>query len=303
MRKPVSEGFEQILYAGARKYPTVRGPLAGIFVLALTAYAVYYHLEKGAVLEMVAAVWLGSLLGFTGIGLGFMNVNRRGSFRFINAVVMTRAKRAPVDSWVHVAPLRALPIPVLISIVLFALGMVTAFIGALLQIFGVIPKLNPNGSWGAFALATLLAFALMVVSGYLAYLNVGRWWRNGRFGARPSGVALGRDTVSIRVPGREVEIPWRFIKDVSPTRVGSGQRQVPMIKLSLDPNAGVRGNVQMLEVDGYTVPTDALYSALRWYSARPERREELGRIEGQQRIEGWRRDAIAVGPLRGRGTA
>ncbi|MBC9928228.1 MULTISPECIES: hypothetical protein [unclassified Leucobacter] len=48
----------------------------------------------------------------------------------------------------------------------------------------------------------------------------------------------------------------------------------------------------MLAADGYTVPTDSLFTALRWYHAHPEERRELGRVEGQRRIEGWRKDAL-----------
>ncbi|RGE18820.1 hypothetical protein [Leucobacter sp. wl10] len=290
----MTDGFERYPERGKKKYPTVQAMIVGILILALGVYASVGSAREGEWLTAAGTVWLALTLGLGGVGIGLMGRPARAPFRFLNAVVMTRAERAPVDSWVHVAPTKALPWPLLLGNVLFTLGMCVGLVFAALQLIGTIPRLNAETTPAALLIAIVACLLFAVVSGALAYLNVARKWRNGRFGARPSGVALGEKTVSIRMPGRDSEITWEYIRTVRPEIIGSHRRPTAAIRLELDPAAGVPGNVQMLAAEGYTVPIDALYSALRWYAAHPGARRELGRTEGERRIEGWRRDALAV---------
>lgn len=290
----MSDGFERYPHPSASSYPTRLGPLAGVFFLALCGWSAWTNYREGDLFVAGAMVLTGLIIGLGGIGFGFMGKRPRGRFRFINAVVMTRAERAPVDSWVHVAPTRPLPWPLLICNALFTLAMLAALVLGVLQLVGAMPRMNPDTTTGAFLIALLIVLAFAAASGFLAYLNFARRWRNGRFGARPSGVALGERTVSVRVPGRDAEILWEHIVSAEPVLMPGRRNPVPMIRLSVSAAAGIAGHVQLLNADGYTVPTDALYSALRWYLAHPEaRRRELGRTEGVERIEGWRLDALA----------
>ena len=290
----MTEGFERYPERGKKRYPTVQATIVGILVLALGAYACIGTAREGEWIKASGTAWFALVLGLGGIGIGRMGRPDRARFRLLNAVVMTRAERAPADSWVHVAPTKALPWPFVLGIALFALGMCTALVFAVLQLIGVVPRLNPDTTIPALVIAVAGCLLFAAASGALAYLSLARKWRSGRFGARPSGVALGETAVSIRMPGRDGEIAWEHIRAVRPEIISGHRRPISMIRLDLARAAGVQGNAQMLAAEGYTVPVDALYSALRWYAAHPDARWELGRIEGERRIEGWRRDALAA---------
>ncbi|MBL3687694.1 hypothetical protein D3248_12130 [Leucobacter zeae] len=290
----MTEGFERYPERGKRRYPTKQAMAVGVLAIAAGAFVSARAAAAGEPVTAAGTAWFALTIGLGGIGIGRMGAPARSRFRFLNSVVMTRAERAPVDSWVHVAPTRSLPWPLLLGNLLFTLGMGAALVCAVLQLVGAMPRLNPDTTTVAYLIAIAGCLVFAAVSGALAYLTAARKWRSGRFGARPSGVALGERTVSIRMPGRDGEIAWEHIRSVRPEILNGSRRPMAMIRLELDPAAGVAGNAQLLAAEGYTVPIDALYSALRWYRAHPADRRELGRTEGQRRIEGWRRDALAV---------
>lgn len=213
-------------------------------------------------------------------------------FRYISQTVMTRAERPVVDSWVHLAPTLRPPLLGLLFFVLATLGAAYACVFAALQLFEVIPIVSASTSNGGLALGMVAMALIACGTGWVASLMIGRWLRASSYGRRPSGVALGESGVIVRVPGRDAEIPWTGIASITPEVVTMRRQPLPLIRLTLTPDQPER--VQMLTAEGYAVPTDALYTALRWYHARPDARWELGRVEGERRIEGWRQAALAM---------
>lgn len=211
------------------------------------------------------------------------------SFRLINATVLTRAERPTADSWVHLAQTRTQGLPTILGFSLAGLLCAGIALYAGLQAFGVIPQLNTDVSAAGPVLAMLFMGALAVLLIWIASLAIRRQIRSGTVGARPSGVALGETAVAVNVPGRDVEIPWTQISsvDIVATSSAANDRQVPpMIRITLT-RGPVPERVQMLAGSGYRVPVSALYTALRWYLARPDARWELGRIEGERRLAAW----------------
>lgn len=298
------------LEAGYEKYPypdKLYPPQlywGGPFFALAGGYAAYTNIADGQLLTGLGILGFCLMLALICVGIPSMNRGGRSSFRYLNAVVLTRAERAPIDSWVHLAQTRAFNGWLLSGLGLAAIGSAGVFVVAILQLLGVVPKLNEQSTLMSFLVATLLAGALAVVMTLITSLHIARRWRNGRFGARPSGIVLGERSISVRVPGRDAELLWDDVVSVrayigaNPGRHGSessrGSKMIPLIEIITLPNIGGRQSMQMLVAHGQTVPTDALYTALRWYHAHPESRWELGRIEGERRLEGWRRIAIGM---------
>jgi len=222
----------------------------------------------------------------------------RDAFRYINHTVMTRAEAPTVDSWVHLAQTRRPPIGAVLFFALASIGSVAVAVYGLLQLIGVLPIANSDGGTGGLILGTSGMALFAAGAGWVAALMIGRTVRSGGVGARPSGIALGEHGVVVRVPGRDAEIPWAEIRSVTARLSAMGGRrsraELPLIELARDPAAPVSERVQFVVANGCRVPGDALYTALRWYHAHPEARWELGRVEGERRLEGWRQQALAI---------
>lgn len=300
----MTEGFERFPFPGRRGtgagsstagFGRVGAVLFGAFLLMLGGLSVAQQLRDGNGLGAILAANVCGVLAMFAFGIAPQRPPQR-SFRFLNSVVLTRAERRPADSWVHVAPTRALRLPLAIGFTWFSLGLLVAAACALLQLVGVLPKLNQETGTGGLALALLLLVPISAACIWISWLIVWRRIRNGSFGTRPSGIALGPSGIAVRVPGRDVEIAWGQIISVTPQVASNGEARhsIAMIQLQLANGSGLAGDKQMLAAEGYQVPSDALYTALRWYYAHPEARWELGRVEGQHRLEGWRLDAIGA---------
>ncbi|UOR00977.1 hypothetical protein MUN77_12615 [Leucobacter allii] len=291
-----SEGFERFPLRGARAAAGGRRDSglsrAGALVLGvcLGVGAILFAGRSAAAGETVQA-WSG-LIGGACLALLCIGVAPqappRARFRYLNQLVMTRAERPPLDSWVHLAPTRV-PRPVLpVALGTAALALLGAAVFAALQLFGAVPRLNESAGADGLAIGAICCVLLGVGAGWVAWLMLMRGIRGGSYATRPSGVALGAAAVAVRVPGRDVELPWERIARVSVNLGAEGRGETPVIRLDLLPGDGSE-RTQLLAGAGYAVPVDAL-----WYHAHPEARWELGRVEGQGRIDGWRADAIAA---------
>jgi len=222
----------------------------------------------------------------------------REAFRYINQTVMTRAEAPTIDSWVHLAQTRRPPIGAVLFFALASVGSVAVAVYGLLQVTGLLPIANRNGGIGGLTVGIVGMALLAAGTGWVAALMIGRTIRSGSVGARPSGIALGEHGVVVRVPGRDAEIPWTEIRSVTARLGSAGDRrsrvELPLIELARDPAAPLAERVQFVVANGCRVPGDALFTALRWYQAHPEARWELGRVEGERRLEGWRQQALAI---------
>lgn len=298
----VTEGFERYPFPQGHGMRTNKGAatrgsaitIAVIFgVIGVTT--IVQHLARGEVLFSFLA--LNVLAVFVLLGFGVVpERDPRRSFRYINAVVMTRAEQPPADSWVHLAPTRPGRVSLMVGFVWGTLGLIAVAVSGVLQLLGIMPLQNTQTGIGGVVIATILTGLIGALCTWLSAQLILRRVRDGSFGTRPSGVALGETSVAVRMPGIDLEIPWDRVLSVEPHVVigGNARNSITMIKLQLARGSGLTGDAQMLAATGYRVPSDALYTALRWYSTHPEARWELGRIEGQRRLEGWRLDAIAA---------
>lgn len=300
----MTEGFERYPLPGRRGagsgsattgFGRIGAMLFGTFLLLLGVLSVAQQLREEHTLGAILAANVCGVLAMFAFGIAPQRPPKR-SFRFLNSVVLTRAERRPTDSWVHVAPTRALRLPLTIGFIWASLGLLVAAGCALLQLVGVLPKLNQETGTGGLVLALLLLVPISGACLWLSWLIIWRRIRNGSFGTRPSGVTLGPSGIAVRVPGRDVEIAWGQITSITPQVAASGgaRHSIAMIQLQLAKGSGLAGDKQMLAAEGYQVPSDALYTALRWYHSHPEAWWELGRVEGQRRLEGWRLDAVGV---------
>lgn len=290
----MSAGFERFPFRQHPRTGFTRGgtiTLGTLFALAGAGLAVG-NLRDG---EIAQAVIVTNVMGvFSLLTFGVYPPSLpRGRFRTLNSVVMTRAERPPMDSWVHLAPTRALRTTLTVGFAWGSLGVLSIAAVGVLQLTGVLPWIGDRTSLGKVIFATILSLLIGGICAWFSGLLIWRHIRNGSFGTRPSGIALGATAVAVRVPGRDVEIPWARIASVSAEEAPLGRRgeSIPMIRLRLV-HGGESSGEQMLAGQGYKVPTDALYTALRWYQAHPEMRGELGRVEGERRLEAWRVDAL-----------
>lgn len=297
----MTEGFERYPFPQRHASQAAKGGATkgGAITMAVVFGAVgvttiVQHLAKGELLFSFLAFNVLGVLLLLAFGVVPERDPRR-SFRYINAAVLTRAERPTADSWVHLAATRAGRLPLLLGFVWGTLVLVGAAVFGVLQLIGIVPLQNEGSGFGGVVIGTVLLVLFGALCTWLSVLLVGRRVRNGSFGTRPSGVALGQSGIAVRMPGIDVEIPWDRIVSIEPQVATAGNTRSPVtwIKLQLDRGSGFAGDVQMLAATGYKVPSDALYTALRWYRAHPGARWELGRIEGQRRLEGWRLDALA----------
>lgn len=302
------DGFEPFPWAPVEPtFSAWKAVALGAGAAVLGALLTAQKLSEGEHVHALLTVLVFGFFSLIGFGL-IPQRHPRGSFRYINATVMTRAERPTADSWVHLAPTRPARLPLLIAGTEATLALSALVVYIVLVLLGLAPLLNEDTGEGGYLLALVPVALLAVASGWVTALMIGRRIRGGSFGTRPSGVALGETSVTVRVPGRDVEIPWTQIKSVTARRTAVGTdlpgsvllprrhrgENLDLIRLALLPGGEVTSREQWLAADGYSVPRDAVYTALRWYHAHPEARWELGRVEGERRIEGWRRRALAA---------
>lgn len=279
------EGFERYGRGmGARRYPWLTVPI-GILVLIWGGYVVVTNALEGDWLVAIGVGWFSLALGLGGIGVGFANRADVQDFVLRDAAAWADSDEPPPDARVHLARMRALPYPLVVCAALFALGMALISATALLQLLGLVPRAADDVSTGTLLLAAAGSAVLAGIGGWLARQHATRKWRGGALSRRPEGVALGEREVLVRVPGYDAEIAWAHILAVRPDAIRDGM--APVFRLELSPEAGIRGDAQLIPAGGYSVPTDALYSALRWYRAHPEARHELGREAGGRRLADW----------------
>lgn len=266
----------------------------GIFASVLAVVGPIGELNKGETLHAVLFFYCSATVALLAFGV-VPQGEPRGSFRYLSSIVMTRADRPTADSWVHLAPTRAARPLLLVAFAAIVLGLLALSVSAAMQALGIIPRANSNATTLALSFGAVVAGLLGILGVWLLLLMIGRRLRNGSFGTRPSGVALGQTSVAVRVPGRDVEIPWTQIAGVDPKRIlVKDEQEMRLIQISLNRKGPIPDRVQMLPAENYQVPTDALYTALRWYHAHPEARWELGRVEGERRLQGWCAQAVPL---------
>lgn len=250
------------------------------------------QLQQGEILKAIVILSVCGPLALIAFG-SVPQPRHTRSFRFINAIVMTRAERAPVDSWVHLAPTGRMRVLVLITFVWLSLGASATVLSALAQLTGLMAIQNEESGVGGLVLGGTVSLFAAIGLWRVTALMLSRNARHGTVGRRPSGIALGRTAVAVHVPGRDVEIPWTAITRIQPSRLKIGRdANVPVILFWLNPDSTVPGGRQFVPIESIGVPPDALYTALRWYLAHPESRWELGRTEGAHRLDAWHRDAL-----------
>ena len=237
--------------------------------------------------ETGAAILLAFLFGAVGAGLG-VSYQREGANRgmphLINAVVLTRARVRPPDSWVHffreAGPSRWLT-------TCFA---ATGILASASLVWTVLKVLAEGGAalwWLLLAVPLLLGALVLALAGVIAVVQ---FVRHASFGHRHIGISIGRHGL-VRYYLDEVDVwPWDTIAGVE--AVGKkldAQTEDFSAHLVLTAHslpADVIDNTY--SIDGYQSHAWLIYTAVRFWAEHPELRSELGTTFAQRRIDAWR---------------
>jgi hypothetical protein len=289
----MDNGFERYPAAlGERTYPRLAA-VVGVLVLAAGAYVVVLDLQKEEVLVAVGVGWLCLVLGLGGLGIGTMHTATQRRFRATRVRAADAGTPYAVDHQLWVASPRTLPVPLLITTALFTLGIVAVFAAGLLQLIGVMPRGNSNGTIGSLVTALLGTAFFGAVGGALTVANLRAVWYGNRLCPRPRGVLIGEHTVTLREKGSTITVPWQHVRQVVPI-TAEGHPATARIGLVLRRGSGLDGDMLAVPATGYGVPPDAVFTALRWYHAHPSERMELADRTARTRLDEWRRDAITA---------
>ena len=248
-------------------------------------------LASGMVAANVAAVvgsaiLLAFLFGAVGAGLG-VSYQREGTNRgmphLINAVVLTRARVRPPDSWVHffreAGPSRWLTTCFAATGILMSTSLVWTFVAVL----------GEGGAallWLLLVVPLLLAALVLALAGAIALVQ---FVRHASFGHRHIGISIGRHGL-VRYYLDEVDVwPWENIIRVEALgRALDAQTEDFSAHIVLVANslpADVTEN--KYSIDGYQSHPWLIYTAVRFWTEHPELRSELGTTFAQRRIDGW----------------
>ena len=172
-----------------------------------------------------ASILLAFLFGSVGAGLG-VSYQREGASRgmpqLLNAVVLTRARVRPPDSWVHFFQEAG---PSLWLTICFA---TTGILTSASVIASVVRVLGEGGAalwWLLLLVPLLLAALVLALAGVIAIVQ---YVRHASFGHRHIGISIGRHGV-VRYYLDEVDIwPWANIIRVE----AIGKKSTPQLKTS-----------------------------------------------------------------------
>jgi len=233
-----------------------------------------------------SAILLAFLFGAVGAGLG-VSYQREGTNRgmphLINAVVLTRARVRPPDSWVHffreAGPSRWLTTCFAATGILMSTSLVWTFVAVL----------GEGGAallWLLLVVPLLLAALVLALAGAIALVQ---FVRHASFGHRHIGISIGRHGL-VRYYLDEVDVwPWENIIRVEALgRALDAQTEDFSAHIVLVANslpADVTEN--KYSIDGYQSHPWLIYTAVRFWAEHPELRSELGTTFAQRRIDGW----------------
>lgn len=233
----------------------------------------------------------GALAGAVGAGVG-VSYQRSGGERgvplLLNAVVLSRARVRPPDSWIHFFH-EAGP-----SKWLTAWFLCAGLVSSLSLGWSAVLVVNVGMAGLLWLVIPLLLGALILVfTGVVGLVQV---VRNSTFSHRHVGLSLGRHGL-IRYYLDDVDVwPWESIKRVKAT----GKTIDPTdgdftAKIELVPTERPQDVLyDNYEITGYKSHAWLIYTAVRFWAEHPELREELGTTYAQRRIEGWRDEMVAT---------
>lgn len=223
--------------------------------------------------------------GAAALGVSYQRAgSERGLPRMINAVVLTRARVRPPDSWIHffreAGPTRWLTF-------WFAAGGWVS-LAASVAIIVLIARASGAAFWWLLIAVPLgLGALVLATAGTIA---VAQRIRHSSFGRRPIGISIGRSGV-VRYYLDDVDVwPWEAIRDVRPSSTvfdkSAGDFSAAIRLHSARKPAEVSQDEYIL--DGYESHAWLIYTAVRFWVDHPEMRHELSTTYAQRRIESWR---------------
>ncbi|CAN5378759.1 hypothetical protein BH10ACT7_BH10ACT7_03000 [soil metagenome] len=255
-----------------------------------------------AVLMIAAAIrgdvgWgilFSALFGAVGAGLG-VSYERAGAERglplLINAVVLTRARVRPPDSWIHF--FREAGPRLWLTVCFVSTGTLTSI--SLIATVVTIAREGGAALWWLVLVIPLgLGALVLALAGWIAVVQV---LRHTSFGRRPIGISLGRHGL-IRYYLDDVDVwPWESIARVKATGKQidpeNGDFTANLVIVPVEQPADVTQDEYVIW--GYQSHPWLIYTAVRFWAEHPELRSELGTTYGQRRIEAWR-DAMLARP-------
>ena len=243
--------------------------------------------------DIGGGILFASLFGAIGAALG-VAYSRSGAERglplLLNAIVLTRAKVRPPDSWVHffseTGASRRLA-------VWFSSGGLLASASLIWTLVTTIVRGGANMWWLLLVIPLLLGALILALAGVIAIVQ---FVRHASFGHRHIGLSLGRHGL-VRYYLDEVDVwPWESIARIEASgKIIDKEYGDFSAQLVIIPTGELPPDVLLSEygVDGYQSHAWLIYTAVRFWAEHPELRSELGTTYAQRRIEGWR-DAMTT---------
>lgn len=202
---------------------------------------------------------------------------QNGRPRFINAIVLTNARRQPPDSWIHF--FRDAPTRLYISWAFVGVGAVSV---GLLAWASVVAVADRQWGWVLLYAPIALIFSVFILAGGM---SLDSRYRLAAWGRRANGISLGRAGVSVYIADSIKNWTWEQIRGVDAKAdvfdAGTGDYSAT---ITLDV-----GEQEPYVIFADDVETHAWveYCALRFYDQHPELRGELSGSFAQARMENW----------------
>ncbi len=273
---PLPEGWE---IEPARREPWWRITLWTL-VFGFGTLLAYVHLLENDYLAALGRIAFAAVFGAIAVGELWKWGGEHGAPEFINAVVLTRAERAPEDSWVHFFRDGRTPRAVIAGM----LGVTIPLLAATAWAGVLIVRAGGGALWWLFAVAFMLLIGVIALFAMWAAAAVRR--RVGSFGRRATGIAIGRSGITLHFLDDPSFIAWENVRAVTAGTSVKDQKTgdfVPELDLELENRED-----QWVPIGGYEAHAWLIYCALRFWAEHAELRHELSTTFAQQRILGWR---------------
>jgi len=248
-------------------------------VVALSGAAAVVAVLEG---DAGSATWrtFAFVAATAGFGVHFERAGaERGMPELLNAVVLTRAKERPRDSWVHFFRERGAGVWLSACFTAAGAGGVAGFGWA------AVRSVTTDAAFALIWLIPLLLLALvLLLAGILAIVST---WRAASFGRLPIGVGIGPSGVTRYYLDDTDDIDWSRIARVTATASAVDEKTgdfTPSVEL----RAADDEILLDLNISGFRAHAWLIYTSIRFWAEHPETRHELGTTFAQQRMDAWR---------------
>lgn len=201
----------------------------------------------------------------------------RKPLRLMPAELFNRSYRPAPDAYLHVAPLKRPPIPLII-----ACGVIAAVCG--LIVWGTLAQAGTTPAMeGPMPFVIAIGFGVLGFFFLLAFINAlaaslsrGSW-------ANRQCLAFGTSGIAIRLQGFDSDVPWNEV-----TAIRATKRRRRKLGPGVIPVLRVERGLEHWDLQPAVIDADPalLYSSLHYYWLHPEQRAALGTVATPQQLGG-----------------